>query len=356
MNGTPIQWADDTVNPVMGCEGCELWPTVAQIQGGLICLVLRFSESPRNKVRSRVATLVEKFQTSTELRHGVAGLIRDLSSSFPEVPMEVWHPAIMEHYRCYAGELHFMRGARPSDYLTPVTKGYAKIFERPEQFPGRMTKEAGHSDLRGTERPDKPWLNGMPRLIFVSDMGDALSKSIGFEFLKTEIIDHVASPKGSRHIWLWLTKRPDRMEEFAAWLFATHNITWPDNLVAMTSVTNRATRSRIGQLRKVPAKLRGLSVEPLVESVDLDLSGIDWLIVGGESGTYAPEFDLQWVRSLKVQCRDAGVAFFVKQLGANPVDDGFPIPLRHAHGGDWDEWPEDLRIRNQPDGFRYLYP
>ena len=141
------------------------------------------------------------------------------------------------------------------------------------------------------------------------------------------------------------------MAEFADWLLATHGIEWPENLAAMTSVTNRATRSRIDKLRKVPSKLRGLSVEPLVESVELDLTGIDWLIVGGESGDHARDFDIEWARSLREQCREAEVAFFVKQLGASPVENGFPIEFRDSHGGNWNEWPEDLRIREFPAAF-----
>ena len=182
-------------------------------------------------------------------------------------------------------------------------------------------------------------------------MGDALSEGIEFDYLNAEIIEVVTSPEGLRHFWLWLTKRPARMAEFGDWLLATHGMKWPDNLAAMTSVTNRATRTRIDELRRVPAKLRGLSVEPLVESVELDLAGIDWVIVGGESGKYSRTFDLDWARSLRGQCHGAGVAFFVKQLGANPVEDGFPIELRDSHGGNWDEWPEDLRIRDFPKAF-----
>ncbi|MEM6914925.1 MAG: DUF5131 family protein, partial [Verrucomicrobiota bacterium] len=229
--------------------------------------------------------------------------------------------------------------------------GYATFFETPKTFPGRMKEEARQRDLLGTIRPSKPWLNGLPRTLFVSDMGDALSKDIHFSFLHSEIVETVNSPHGQKHLWFWLTKRPKRMAEFADWLRVDQSTEWPDNLVAMTSVTGRATLSRVENLRRVPARFRGLSVEPLREDVHLSLDGIDWVIAGGESGSGAHPFDLAWARSLRDQCRDAGAAFFLKQLGSQAVDHGFVFPLKDSHGGNWAEWPSDLRVRDLPDGF-----
>ena len=75
-------------------------------------------------------------------------------------------------------------------------------------IPGRMETAARAPSLAGQIRPDKPWLNGLPRLIFISDMSDALSEDVTFEYLETEVIDAVAGDRGSEHNWLWLTKRP----------------------------------------------------------------------------------------------------------------------------------------------------
>lgn len=351
MEKSSIQWCDDTENPVTGCDGCELWPTMRQILAALVSLILRFSAVPRTQIRSNVISLINEYEVPTELWHDRSGLIQNLLEYYPTVPAGSLIETIEERFRCYAGHLHLRWAGRSTHDTSVIARGYPPVFEMPTKFPGRMAKTAKRLDLRGTDRPDKPWLNGLPRLVFVSDMADALSAGIDFDYLKTEIIDIVTSPDGCRHIWLWLTKRPTRMAEFADWLQANHNQPWPDNLVAMTSVTNRATRSRIDDLRRVPAKLRGLSVEPLVESVDLNLADIDWLIVGGESGEYARNFDIEWARSLRKQCRSAGTAFFVKQLGANAVEDGFPVECGDSHGGDWDEWPEDLRIREFPGKF-----
>ncbi len=157
----------------------------------------------------------------------------------------------------------------------------------------------------------------------------------------------VGTEKAQQHVWLWLTKRPARMAEFSEWL-AKLGLHWPDNLMAMTSVTSQKTVGRIAQLGKVRCKHRGLSVEPLWSSVTLPLDGMAWCIVGGESGSYAQPFHLDWARDVVRQCRRAGVAPFVKQLGAAPMDGGTSLFLADSHGGDWSEWPEDLRVREFP--------
>lgn len=288
---TEIQWCDSTVNPTTGCDGCELWAT------------------------------------------GKGG-------------------------PCYAGNLHEGRLARTLPDL------YAADFTEVRLAPGRMIKAAGFSDLSGKDRPSKPWLDGIPRLIFVGDMGDVMSGPVTFPYLKSEVIDNVVSPKGSRHIWMLLTKRPAKMAAFAAFLHAEHGITWPYNLWAGTSITGRASVIRADRLLDVPSGRRFLSVEPLIEAVDISpfLGGIDLVIVGGESGSKARPFDLAWARSIRDQCKAAGVAFFMKQLGASPVGQWFaedhqinwnpPVnhwELKDSHGGDWDEWPDDLRVRDFPD-------
>jgi protein gp37 len=230
-----------------------------------------------------------------------------------------------------------------------------------------MAKAARASDLRGRRRDeDKAWLNGLPRLWFVSDMGDALSKTIDFPYLRAEIVDVVREPAGRRHRWMWLTKQPKRMLEFASWL-REKGADWPSNLWPGTSITEPRSVDRIDYLRQIgdDHAVRFLSVEPQHKSVSLEskLTGISLVIQGGESGPTkasaksslevfnqrrARPFDLAWARSLRDECRHASVAFFLKQLGSAPVENGKPLKLRDGHGGDWDEWPEDLRIREMP--------
>ncbi len=253
---------------------------------------------------------------------------------------ELW-PADPEARTCYAGLLHERKGA--------TNIGFAPRFDIVTPFPGRMAEAARWSSLRGRVRNDGPWKNGLPRMIFVSNLSDALSASVSFEYLFTEIIGEVGSVHGQRHIWQWLTKRPKRMAEFARWL-ERYEVPWPPNLWAGTSITTAGTISRVTELLDVPAAVRFLSVEPQLEDIDLDgrLDGIHWIIQGGESGARARRFDLEWADRMLGQCRDADVPYFLKQLGKVPFENDEPFPIRHSHGSDWDEWPERLRVREFP--------
>ena len=246
--------------------------------------------------------------------------------------------------RCYAGILHDTRGKK--------NPGYARHFEKPETFPGRVAEAARAAPLQGARRHYRPWLDGRPRHIFVSDMGDALSPQIKFEYLECEVIDVVTSAAGSRHRWLWLTKRPPRMAEFSRWLEARGRL-WPENLWAGTSITSNQSYQRVVDLLKVGDKTtsRFLSVEPQSTEVDLSpwLPKLDWVIQGGESGKQAEEFDLKWARDMRRACKEAGVPYFLKQLGRIVVDGKKHVKLRDSrHGGDWSEWPKSLRVRQVP--------
>lgn len=241
---------------------------------------------------------------------------------------------------CYAGILHSRFGGR--------AKGYAPSFGQVTLFRGRMVEAAGWTSLDGTERPEKPWLNGLPRLIFISDMSDALSSAVPFGFLREEIIGNVRSAQGSRHQWLWLTKRPERMARFSDWL-AAQGTEWPSNLWAGTSVTTKVTAKRIEKLFGVGDDRTGrfVSVEPQLEWIALSpwLRGLDWVIQGGESGQNARSFDIGWARELGHQCRERRVPYSLKQLGTRPTESDRRVELKHFHGGDWNEWPLDLKVR-----------
>lgn len=116
--------------------------------------------------------------------------------------------------------------------------------------------------------------------------------------------------------WLILSKRADRMVDLAP---ASWRDGWPANAVAMTSVENqRYAEHRLPELLRVPAPLHGVSVEPLLGPVDLTpwLAGLDWVIVGGESGPGARTMQLTWATDVMEQCRRSSTPFFMKQLGA----------------------------------------
>jgi protein gp37 len=227
---------------------------------------------------------------------------------------------------CYAGRIHTrFRGS----------KAYPGPFEEIALHPGRMATYARLSDLAGKARPRKPWLDGLPRIVFVGDMSDILSHGVPFAYLRDEVIGAIASPSGQRHLWMILTKQPNRLTEFAGWL-ARAGGTWPANLLAGTSVTSRSTATRIDALLGVPGP-RFISAEPLWGPIDPALSGIDLVIAGGQSGRDARPCHIHWLRSLREECQRSGVAFFVKQLGSNTHGPNGRMHLRDGHGGDWGE-------------------
>jgi protein gp37 len=158
--------------------------------------------------------------------------------------------------------------------------------------------------------------------------------------------------------WLLLTKRPEnimRMIPAASWSFKPP-MPWP-NVWLGTSVGAQETKWRIDELRRVPAAVHFISAEPLLEDLgDLDLSHIEWLICGGESGAGARPFDIQWAHKLRQQCEAAGTAFFMKQLGENAiVGESAPESSRgrwrtsNKKGEDIAEFPQSLQVRQYPE-------
>lgn len=162
--------------------------------------------------------------------------------------------------------------------------------------------------------------------------------------------------------WLLLTKRPENILPMLPQRWG-NRYSFPEHVWLGTTVEDQKRKSRIGLLRTTTAALSlasgelplaWLSIEPQLEDLGrVDLSGIAWAIVGGESDQGAPAgvkarvFDLQWARSLRAQCRDQGVAYFFKQKGSNVVDQGRPV----ACGGKGDvvsEFPDDVRGREFP--------
>ena len=347
MKNTSIQWCHSTINPVMGCDGCELWPAAAQINAETARVIetMRRDSTPmqEQEIRELVRAVVND-RTTSELYKDRDALADQLTQVFrlPSSARQQLIDVTRKACKCYAGLLGKNRAGR---------KGYADRFESPKLYLGRMAIAAEWNAPSQKEQAEKPWLQRTPRMIFISDMGDALSKDVPFEYLQQELIDVVRSAAGSRHLWLWLSKRPGRMAKFGQWL-KERGIAWPENLVAMTTVTSAATVGRVNELRRVPSRFKGLSCEPVFSEIKLDLSGIDWVIMGGGSDTLAEPFDLGWASGMLDQCRVSKTGFFLKQLGKSPVLNGVPLVLQDRHGGEWNEWPEKLRVREIPDGFR----
>jgi len=250
-----------------------------------------------------------------------------------------------------------------------------------------------------------------PRMIFVNSMSDLFHPDVPFEF-----IVRVFAVMGVcyKHKFQILTKRPEIMAECFAnpefhslvnrcaamnycghldiipeVMLGYHNTPikkWPlPNVWLGTSCEDQATADeRIPHLLRCPAAVRFLSCEPLLGPLQLNLSDrslgndhqfsdryghngrIHWIIVGGESGPGARPCNIDWIRSIVEQCKDAGVACFVKQLGAKPYnglynytpdadDYGAPsfkerwLKLKSRKGKDMAEWPVDLRVREMPE-------
>lgn len=369
---TNIQWCDSTINFIMGCLGCELYPTPEKLLAAIdrACLLAGISgwtkgtaKSLFGEVLTQVWGTLEESETgpgeghqnglsTTNLRHLRKRMKRRASELFSTKAGRLILATIEKSLKCYAAQLHANRGFDLENPQRDVNVGYAPTFETITLFPGRTKVAAQWSDLTGIERGEKPWLNGLPRLIFVSDMGDAFSRKQDFEFLRSEMAAF-QTPVGQRHLWLWLTKRPDVMRQFVDSIGG-----FPANVCAMTTVTSTKTLSRVDALREVNAAVRGLSLEPLWEPLadKIDLTGIDWVIVGGESGARANVelFPVEWAIELRDRCREEGVAFFLKQLGRRPSHLGKEFTLRHPHGGDWSEWTHGLRVREMPEYF-YSY-
>jgi protein gp37 len=133
-----------------------------------------------------------------------------------------------------------------------------------------------------------------------------------------------------RHTYQLLTKRSQRLRRSAA------KFRWPDNLWVGVSVESAAYRFRIDHLREVPISTRFLSLEPLIASVGrIDLTGIHWVIVGGESGPHARSIEYEWVVDIRDQCLASNVPFFFKQWGGRTPKAGG----RELDGALWDEMP-----------------
>jgi protein gp37 len=236
---TRIEWADDTVNAEMGCDGCELW-------------------DPKRDIRI-----------------------------------------------CYAGRQTEQMLARGPQ------KGWPPAFDEPRIFPGRIATAARWKDLTGTSRDKKPWLNGLPRMIFLNDMGDTFTAALPDDWLAPELRVMAASP----HNWLFLTKRADRQREFSL------RHTLPPNVWAGVSITSPQDQ-RLRYLMQTHATVRWVCYEPMLSPVDWrpwlgaeGRVGLDWIIVGGASG---PDYqshlmDLAWLGDTVEQCRAAAVPLFVKQ-------------------------------------------
>lgn len=217
---------------------------------------------------------------------------------------------------CYAMRMAARLEAMGQAKYTGVTR---KTGGR-HKWNGRINLDHASLDL------PKKWKTG--RTIFVNSMSDLFHSKVPLEYIKLVFATMLATPQ---HTYQVLTKRPDRAAELAK------DLPWPKHVWIGTSVENADYVDRIDFLRRTPAAVKFLSLEPLLGPLeDLNLNGIDWAIAGGESGPGARPMQPEWVRSIRDQCIKAKVAFHFKQWGGvNKKRTG-----RMLDGRTWDQLPK----------------
>lgn len=219
----------------------------------------------------------------------------------------------------------------PVTGCSKVSPGCAHCYA--ETFAERWRGVPGHPYQQGfdlklwPERLDQPLRWKRPRTIFVNSMSDLFHEQIPDAFVH-DVFRVMA--EADWHVFQILTKRHERLLELG------RSLDWPPNVWMGVSIENRRFVHRADFLREVPATVRFISAEPLLGPLDgLDLTGIDWLIAGGESGPGNRPVREEWLRELRDRCLADDVAFFFKQWGGRwPKQGG-----RLLEGREWNALP-----------------
>jgi protein gp37 len=219
----------------------------------------------------------------------------------------------------------------PVTGCTKISPGCKNCYaERMSKRLNAMGQQNYRNGFRLTLQPhmvELPLRWKKPQAIFVNSMSDLFHKDVPLEYIQ-EVFSVMR--RASWHRFQVLTKRADRLELLGPVL------DWAPNIWMGVSVESQKYVSRIDHLRRTGAHTKFLSLEPLLGPLkEIDLTGIDWAIVGGESGVGARQMRTDWVKSIREQCHRANVAFFFKQWGGvNKKKTG-----RELDGRTWDEMP-----------------
>jgi len=180
------------------------------------------------------------------------------------------------------------------------------------------------------DRLDQPLRWRTPKRVFVNSMSDVFHSHFSLELIQRVF---AVMNEAGHHQFQVLTKRPERAARFA------DHLRWSPNIWLGTSIENMAVARRADALRGTPAAVRFISAEPLLGPLDqVDLTGIHWVIGGGESGYGYRACDPAWARRLRDRCHESGIAFFWKQWGGlTPRAGG-----RLLDGREWNEYPAEL--------------
>ena len=224
----------------------------------------------------------------------------------------------------------------PVTGCTKISAGCAHCYA--ERMAKRLRAMGQPNYRNGFEVTCHPDVLGMPlkwkksQMIFVNSMSDLFHKAVPIRFIE-EIFFTMNQARW--HTFQILTKRADRLLQLAP------RLKWTPNVWMGVTVENQKHVDRIDRLREVPAAVRFLSLEPLLGPLpELDLTNIDWVIVGGESGPGARPMDPAWVTDLRDQCLDASVAFFFKQWGGVRKKKAGRLLEKRT----WDQMPREMAL------------
>lgn len=224
----------------------------------------------------------------------------------------------------------------PVTGCTKVSSGcrhcYAERMAKRLQAMGHPNYAHGFDVTLHEHMLDVPLKWTKPRMIFVNSMSDLFHEDVPTQFIQRIFSTMRQAP---HHTFQVLTKRAVRLTEL------DNEISWPDNVWMGVTVEDQSCCFRIAHLRQSHARVKFLSLEPLLGPLpDLDLDGIDWVIVGGESGPGARPLALDWVTEIRDLCLDADVPFFFKQWGGvRKSEQG-----RVLQGRTWDQLPSPAMV------------
>jgi protein gp37 len=225
----------------------------------------------------------------------------------------------------------------PTTGCTKISAGckfcYAEVMTKRLQAMGQEKYKAGFKTVKshpGTLHIPYTW--NSPKIVFVNSMSDLFHENVPLEFIKQVFIVMNENPQ---HVFQVLTKRSERL------LKVHKELSWSHNIWMGVSVEDERVINRIKHLRSTGAKVKFLSLEPLIGPLsNLNLLKIDWVIVGGESGHSPRIMNREWVIDIQKQCKKAKVAFFFKQWGGkNKKAAG-----RILNGKTYDEMPTNNRL------------
>ena len=205
---------------------------------------------------------------------------------------------------------------------------YAERMAHRLQAMGQPNYRAGFAVTLQPQMLELPLGWRKPQMIFVNSMSDLFHEDVPAAFIR-QVFDVMR--RANWHRFQVLTKRADRLEAIGA------SLDWPENVWMGVSVETSTQARRIDHLRATGAKVKFLSLEPLLGPLaNLDLEGIDWVIVGGESGPGARKMEPSWAAGVRDQCQARGVPFFFKQWGGTRKKRAG----RLLDGRIWDEMPQ----------------